>query len=72
MVLVADLQSWGQCSQCEMNLWIEQSPNAQRCVCGCGACALEGENRIGSSWAEVSEEDFQSIVDMDITSGLAP
>lgn len=72
MTLLADLQSYGQCAECGTNLWIEPSEHDQRCACACGACLLHNGDRNGGPWADVSDEDFQEIVDVDIAVGLAP
>ncbi len=72
MTQLADLQSWGQCSLCEMNLWIVVSPNEQRCACNCGAVSLHDGDKIRPDWADVSDADFQAIVDADIAVGMAP
>ncbi len=65
MAQVADLQSWGQCSDCGTNLWVEQSADEQRCACACGAVALHDATKVGTAWAEISEDEFQEILDAD-------
>ena len=64
-LLVADLQSWGQCAGCGENLWIAVSIHEQRCGCRCGLSSLHDGERIGSSWSSITVPDFQVIVDAD-------
>ena len=63
MTVVAELQSWGQCSECGVSLWVEPSENEQRCACLCGAVSLHDAVKEGVSWAVISEADFQVIID---------
>ena len=60
---VADLQAWGVCALCRVAIWAEQSVHEQRCTCLCGAVAIYCGDKTGTDWDDISEVDFQTIID---------